>query len=228
VARLHVRELLSGQHGYAILLVLVLSSAAYTVATPETDFWYFGNIVLQSLIVVVAVLAAHPRRTVGRLLDGAAVAAIALATISFISESDSSRDFAIIGALLAAVVPVVVGRSLIRELRRDGASERVIAGALAIYLLIGMFCAFLYAVIAQIGDGPLFADGKGDGTSAIHVYFSFITQTTVGYGDYVPAEPTARSVAMGQALTGQLYLVTVISLLVGSFIGTRTQRADGD
>jgi hypothetical protein len=228
VARFDVRTVLHGQHGYAILLALVLGSAAYTVATPEGDGWHLGSVLLQALIVLVAVRAARPRERVGRVLDALALLAVAIAIISLVSDSDSSRDFAVTGAVLAALVPVVVGRGLIRELRTEGASERVIAGALSIYLLIGLFCAFVYASIAQIGSGPLFADGKGDGTSAIHVYFSFITQTTVGYGDYVPEAPTARAVAMGQALIGQLYLVTVISLLIGSFLGARARRAEGD
>jgi hypothetical protein len=217
--------LLRGQHGYAILLALVALSAVYTVATPESDGWHLGGVLIQAAIVFGAVLVAHPRYSVGRFLDGAAVLGILLATISLLSDSNSSRDFAVIGAVLAGLVPTVVGRGLIRELRTSGATERVIAGALAVYLMIGMFCAFVYAAIAQIGSGSLFAGGAGDGSSSIHVYFSFITQTTVGYGDYTPGESSARAVAMAQALTGQLYLVTVIALLVGSFIGARAHGA---
>ena len=82
-----------------------------------------------------------------------------------------------------------------------------------------MFCAYVYGAIGELGDGPLFAGGRGDGTIADQVYFSFITQTTVGYGDFTPQAPVARSVAITQALTGQLYLVTVVSLLVGGFLG---------
>ena len=104
----------------------------------------------------------------------------------------------------------------------EGASERVIAGALSVYLLIGMLCAYLYGAIAAVGSQPLFAGGQGDGTTADHVYFSFVTQTTVGYGDYAPLAPVARSIAIAEALIGQLYLVTVISLLVGGFIGARS------
>jgi hypothetical protein len=224
VARL--RDLLHGPHAYAVLLALVAFSAIYTVATPETDGWHLGNILIQAAIVFTAVSAARPRQKVGRFLDTAAIVAVVLSLVSLISTSDSQRDFALIAATLAALVPIVVARGLFREVRSSGASERVIAGALSIYLMIGMLCAYVYGAISTIGNGALFADGKGDGDSAIHVYFSFITQTTVGYGDYAPGEAAARAVAMAQALTGQLYLVTVVSLLVGSFLGARS-RADG-
>ena len=63
-------------------------------------------------------------------------------------------------------------------------------------------------------------------TLADHVYFSFVTQTTVGYGDFTPDEAVARAVAIAQALTGQLYLVTVVSLLIGGFLGRRQQPHD--
>ena len=128
-----------------------------------------------------------------------------------------------IAAVLAALVPLIVVRGLVHAVRAEGPSPRVIAGALSVYLLLGMICAYVYGAIAQIGSGPLFAAGQGDGNTADHVYFSFVTQTTVGYGDYAPQAPVARSVAIAEALVGQLYLVTVISLLVGALIGTRTR-----
>lgn len=69
--------------------------------------------------------------------------------------------------------------------------------------------------MAAGGNGPHFASGT-DGTQADRVYFSFATLTTTGYGDCTAGERFGRAVSVLEMLLGQLYLVTVISLLVGS------------
>lgn len=219
VTRLDARAQLTGQHGYGILLALIVASAIYTVAAPDTQWWRLGTVVLQAAIVLAAVLSADARGGVRLVIGVAVVAALIAAVVSALSAGDSQTEFSLLAALLAAMVPVIVGRGLLRTLRAEGASERVIAGALSVYLLIGMFCAYAYGAIGAVGDGPLFAAGEGDGSLADHVYFSFTTQTTVGFGDLAVVEPVGRSLVIAQALTGQLYLVTVVSLLVGGFLG---------
>lgn len=213
-----LRSRLGGRHGYGILLGLVILSAVYTVAAPDQRGWHLGVVLIQATIVVTAVLVAHPREAVRVFSAVVVVLALCAAVVSLLSEGNSKTEFSLLAATLAAVVPLIVGRGLMRTLREEGASERVIAAALSLYLLIGMFCAYLYGAIGELGSGSLFA-GRGDGDLADAVYFSFITQTTVGYGDFTPEEPVARAVAIAQALTGQLYLVTVISLLVGGYLG---------
>lgn len=207
--------------------MLVIVSAVFTVAAPEEPGWHLGVVLIQATIVATAVVVAHPRETV-RILSAVIVGlALAAAVVSLLSAGNSKTEFSLLAAALAALVPVIVWRGLRRTLREEGASERVIAAALTLYLLIGMFCAYAYGAIGEIGDGSLFAVG-GDGEVADHVYFSFITQTTVGYGDFTPQEPAARAVAMAQALSGQLYLVTVISLLVGGYLGRAQAQRSGN
>ncbi len=223
--RLNARSQLAGRHGYGILLVLVAASAVYTVAAPDTQGWQLGILVFQAAIVGAAVWSTRPGRPV-ELMLGALVAGVLIAAlVTALSSGDSKRDLSVLAALLATLVPFVVVNGLIRTLREEGASQRAIAGALSVYLLIGMLCAYVYRVIATVGSGPLFA-GQGDGDASDQVYFSFVTQTTVGYGDFVPGEPVARAVAIAQALTGQLYLVTVVSLLVGGYVSAARSRRD--
>ena len=59
--------------------------------------------------------------------------------------------------------------------------------------------------------------GGADVTQSSRVYFSFTTLTTTGYGDYTPATSAGHALAVVEMLVGQLYLVTVIGVLVGSF-----------
>ena len=85
--------------------------------------------------------------------------------------------------------------------------------ALCIYVLLGMLWAFIYQAIGAFSDDPFFAQPVS-ATSADYLYFSFVTQTTVGYGDLSAATNPGRAFAVLEALLGQLYLVTVVALVV--------------
>ena len=87
------------------------------------------------------------------------------------------------------------------------------AGALCVYLLVGMLFSALLGLTATLVHEPVFRH-HGDGTEADRLYFSFVTLTTTGYGDFAPAVGAARALAVLEALIGQLYLVTVVAVLV--------------
>ena len=93
-------------------------------------------------------------------------------------------------------------------------------GALAVYVLVGLTFGFVIGAIATGVSTPYFASGT-DATQNARVYFSFTTLTTTGFGDYTAATRGGRALAVLEMLLGQLYLVTVIALLVGNL---RRQR----
>ena len=93
------------------------------------------------------------------------------------------------------------------------ANVQTVTGAICIYVLIGLLFVFLYGVLAVLGSGNFFAQGT-DGTRSLRLYFSFVTLSTLGYGDYTAAGELGRTLAIVEALLGQLYLVTVIAVLV--------------
>ena len=103
-----------------------------------------------------------------------------------------------------------------RDLRTSGRVQlSAISGVLSLYLLIGMTFALLYGAIDRLGSEPFFASGA-DATVSLCLYYSFTTLTTVGYGDYTAAADLGRTLSIFEALIGQIYLVTVVSLLVGN------------
>ena len=102
---------------------------------------------------------------------------------------------------------------------------QTVLSALCVYLLIGLGYASVYGFIGAVDPAGLFGPQSGAGDSLIRMYFSFITLTTVGYGDFVPYSDPARMVAVTEALIGQVYLVTIVALLV-SQIGHRRPRRD--
>jgi hypothetical protein len=88
-------------------------------------------------------------------------------------------------------------------------------GVLALYMLLGVLFAFVYGAIDRLGGDPFFANGDTTTTSRC-LYFSFTTLTTVGYGDFVARSNLGHTLAVFEALIGQIYLVTVVSVLVSN------------
>jgi len=117
----------------------------------------------------------------------------------------NSATETIVLLLLAVVVLVTV-------LRAGTITRRQLQGAVAAYLLIGLAWASAYSWIA-LQDPSAFNAPTGGGSHQ-WTYYSFVTLTTMGYGDITPFAPAARSLAVAEALTGQLYVGIMIARLV--------------
>ena len=111
---------------------------------------------------------------------------------------------------LLLFLAVVLGQTL----RAGPVTFHRILGAVAAYLLLGIIWAYAYELVALLRP-PAFsgAVNLADGPRAFY-YFSFVTLTTVGYGDVLPVHPAARSLAMLEAVTGPLYLAILVARLV--------------
>jgi Ion channel len=116
-------------------------------------------------------------------------------------------------ALVLATTIVVVVRRIVRHPVVTG---QTIFGALSAYLMIGFFFAAVFTAIDRLAPGPFFAGGQA-ATSATIQYFSFVTLSTTGYGDYTPLGVGGRSMAVLEALLGQIFLVTLVARLVALF-----------
>ncbi len=126
----------------------------------------------------------------------------------------------------AAVLLLVVVAVVVRVLRHRVVTMQTIFGALSAYLLLGFVFAALFVATAELSTQPLFADGESADSQTIQ-YFAFITLTTTGYGDFTPAGQPGRSLAVLDALFGQIFLVTLVARLVAMF-GTERRTEDDD
>jgi voltage-gated potassium channel Kch len=86
-------------------------------------------------------------------------------------------------------------------------------GAIAAYLGFGVLWAHAFTIAAKVNPGS-FRGGLVSGSLSNWIYYSFETLTTLGYGDIVPLSQTARMLAVGEAITGQLYLAVLLAHLV--------------
>ena len=123
--------------------------------------------------------------------------------------------------VLATTIVIVVLRILHHRL----VTGQTIFGALSAYLMIGFFFSAVFTAIERLGSGSFFAGGQA-ATSATIQYFSFVTLTTTGYGDYTALGEGGRSMAVLEALLGQIFLVTLVARLVALFGMARPARSD--
>jgi hypothetical protein len=209
---------------YAALLGLIVTVFAIEGIVTASDPI---KVVLTGLLGVTTVLAlrvAHAHRTV--VLAGAAIG-VALFLTTLVQALTGHVDAATVSvadALLVAIAPVAILAGVIRRLSATRAvTLEAVLGVVCVYLLIGMFFAFLYGAIDRLGTGHFF-EQEVTATASRFQYYSFTTLATVGYGDLTSSSNLGHTLSVSEALLGQIYLVTVVSLIVGN-LGRR--RRDG-
>jgi hypothetical protein len=107
---------------------------------------------------------------------------------------------------------------------QDEVTPDVIMGAVCIYVFLGLMWGFAYALLERLQPGSFLVGQEGVGDESEFIYYSFVTQTTLGYGEITPLTRPARSLAVVEAVIGQLYLAITIARLVGIHIAERSQR----
>ena len=129
-------------------------------------------------------------------------------------------------AIFIAFLTVAVLESLRKALFSTEMSANRLVGAVCVYLMLGLIWALAYAMLFLLApDSFRLSEGAVDAMSMANWnYYSFVTLTTLGYGDIVPVSATARVLATTEAVFGQLYVAIFVAGLVGGFISQR-QRA---
>lgn len=107
---------------------------------------------------------------------------------------------------------------------RHRVNHDVIFAAVSAYLLLGLVWAYFYEFLEMANPGSFKGD-HGVMEKDDFFYFSFVTLATVGYGDIVPLTRAGRSLAIVEALAGQLFLTILIARLIGAYVA-QYQRQD--
>jgi hypothetical protein len=201
-------------HAYGIVLGLVAVLFVFADVTSSAPWTASVIIVLQGITLAVALAtSARPGVRIGA--RAIVVGAVAIAGIQLAVHDGRavSSTVVLVSATLAVATVVTVGYGVTRQNEVNVAS---VCGAVSVYVLIGMLFVFLYGAVQSIGGNEFFAQGVA-GTRSLFLYFSYVTLLTLGYGDYTPANQVGKTLAVMEALFGQLYLVTVVAVLVSSF-----------
>ena len=209
---------------YGLLLVAIVAAFGIQgIANPSR----VEQIVVTTLLAATLLLALWAADAKPRVMRPAVVLSVFVVVAAILDTSTNdlaSGPYRLANLLLVALAPPAIVIGVSRSMRSKGqVTVEAVFGVLCLYLLLGMFFAFLYGAIGRI-HGSFFAAGQSL-TISHCLYFSFTTLTTVGYGDYTANSNLGHTLSVTEALVGQVYLVTVVSLIVGNLaLGQRRRQ----
>ena len=218
-------------------LVLLLTLVLLLVIQPMVHGFAVRGLtfdVLYSLVLGAAILSLceHRRPRMAALLLGVPAFLGRWLAHLFASTGDDLLTLSdhFVEILFLGFVAVMILRAIVTQ---PSVSADSIFGAICAYLLLGMAWGTLYSVIEVLKPGSFLASGEladalksAETRGPVLVYYSFVTLTTVGYGDITPAAPSARTLSWLEAMTGQFYIAVLVAALVG--IGLSQRPSNGN
>ena len=207
---------------YALLFVLLLATMVLIALAGDSEA---GRVLLLAAVATSTWLALRASQ-VQRALLRLAVAVIPVVTIIalVLTLLGNERTSQIVSGAMVLLLVVVAPFAIVKRfIGHPVVTANTFFGAVSVYLLVAMFFATLYSLVALIIGNPFFVQ-VSDPNAVDYLYFSFTTITTVGYGDFTAAGGVGRMTAMIEAVLGQLYLITVVALVVQNLGQVRKQR----
>lgn len=204
----------AGAFRYGLVLLQVAVAVLFAVLVPDGE----GSRAIVAAILGLALIGiiVTSELAIGfRRLGAGIIVAVVLILGGLIEAGTVEHQWvpSALAAILVTIMVVELARGMFALMRTSGVTAQAISGGLAIYLLLGLWFAMVIGVLADAASAPYFVGGT-NGDMSDHVYFSFTTLTTTGFGDPVAATQPGKALAVMEMLIGQIYLVTVIALLV--------------
>jgi voltage-gated potassium channel len=196
---------------YASLLVLLLANFFLLELVDDPRWGAIGSTLLAAAALVVAISDPATGHRVTRRHWITIAACVALAPVVLFVNAQEILGLAYLlpaVLLVTATLPVTVSRVL----HHRQITIETILGALCAYVLIGLLFAFLYLAVEEFRE-PFFAQ-PGEHQQSEYLYFSFVALTTLGFGDLSPSVGLPQALTVIEALSGQIFLVTLVARLV--------------
>jgi hypothetical protein len=210
------------RYGALLLLILVDCVAIFTASGTGINRWLPGVLVAATVILGLETSAVEgwwvsPTRAL------AALAVVAALTDAAVGTETTLGWLTIAQAVLLVILVLAIGSRLVRH--RHVTAQTVLA-VICIYVLFGLIFALVEYGISGLTDTQFFVQ-TDDPSVADFVYFSFVVLTTLGFGDLTPATDAGKAMVSFEALLGQIFLVTVVSRLVGLYSRSGPTPRDG-
>lgn len=223
--RLSERERTNIRDRFGWVLLLLIITVFFSIAAPDEPWAWLATAVVLAVNLRIAMLASGVRPVVVGAWTAFAVLHIGVSIFIASTQGRSAGGYLAITSLLLTLV--TIGAIARRLWLHAEISMLTVLGAVCIYVLLGLSFAFMFQAVGDLGSQPFFASQEG-GTRSDYTYFSFITMTTVGYGDLTPLGGLGRALAVTEGMLGQIYLVTAVAALVGNLGRTRGAQQERD
>ena len=201
---------------------LLIALAVLLICAPFVEELEGGHLILSvlfSLVLLAAVFAVADRKRTLAIALALAVPAITARWVSYFRPDLLHPSVFMVCALL--LLAFVIGHLLQFILRAPLVTVDVLCASIAAYLMLGLMWTVAYWLVDQVTPDGAFYFTTKNGPQSIDgftgFYFSFITLSTVGYGDITPVSRAARLLAAMEAMTGLLYVAVLIARLVSLY-----------
>jgi voltage-gated potassium channel len=202
------------------LITLLLIIPALSVVFPVTS-----SILSQIAFITVMIIGVwslnydKQKFTIGIVL---ALTGIVLTSINFFLDLVLLKILSLICVFLFCLISIVIA---IRHILFSGKiTLNKIIGSVCIYLLIGVLWGLMYIFTSYFEPDAFDGLTINNNQTWDFIYYSFVTLTTLGYGDINPVIPVSRSLAYLEAICGQFYLAILVASLVGAHLTEREQK----
>lgn len=213
------------EDGYGLTLLLTILTIFSLAAGGVRSLGGLVGVVLVGSTLIFALSTSRARPRILRFAQTFVGLAIVASAVALVVGDAGLAGFAMgaIGLVIAAIVPFVIIGNIVRS---PTITYRLVIGALVVYLLIGLCYAYMFGILPYITNAPFFVQTASPST-ATYLYFSYTTLSTVGYGDFTAAQEATRMLAISEAIFGQLYLVSIVAILVSN-VGRSFRKATED
>ena len=157
-------------------------------------------------------------------IAGVFLAVVMLASL-WLQYLDPNKWILPIGMLAGVIFIAMVIASIISLIiKSEEICREIIYAAILVYLLAALMWAFIYTFLELVDPASFnIALNRSDGYLPVFQYYSFVTITTLGYGDITPITDVAKAFSVLEAVIGQLYLVVAVAWLVGMHVSTKSR-----
>lgn len=216
-----IKEYLRSSHPTILLFSIIILISSYFLIEESILKSNIINI-LFIVVLVTATLSLNNNSENNYLFYLLAVIIIIRIFSNYITDNSIIHSFAII--ISVGFFLVIVYRLVFQVAKSKIVDSTVILESINAYLLIGLSNSILARFIYEVSENAYSFSNPMNGSLSDFIYYGFITQTTIGYGDIAPISNIAKLHSITFGITGQLYLTIIIAILVGKFLSQKNMK----
>ena len=217
-----IQKLSQSKQRFLILLCLILG---LLVLVPIIHRFVAARIFLDLFLTAIVISMVYTiSRKKGHVIFGVVLATMMLASL-WLQYFYPNKAIAAVGMVVGVFFIAVVIANILRFMfNSEEINIEIIYAAILLYLLAALLWAFVYSFLELVDPASFNIDlSRPQGYLLVFQYFSFVTITTLGYGDITPVTEVAKAITVLEAVVGQLYLVVAVAWLVGMHVSSKSR-----